>query len=58
MFEQLHKAAMVMGHGSFAVGQMLEEALQWTSSPEVSCETPYLYRQLSPGEGKEGELRW
>lgn len=27
-----YKAAMVRGHGSFAVGQMLEEVFQWTSS--------------------------
>jgi len=58
MLEQLSKAAMVRGHGSFAVGQMLEEAFQRTSSLEASCKALYLYRQLSPGERKEGEGEW
>lgn len=29
-----YKIVMVRGHGSFAVGQMIEEAYQWTSSLE------------------------
>jgi L-fuculose-phosphate aldolase len=33
-----YKIVMMRGHGSFAIGQMLEEAYQWTSALEVSCE--------------------
>jgi L-fuculose-phosphate aldolase len=53
-----YKAAMVRGHGSFAVGQMLEEAFQWTSSLEASCKTLYLYRLLSPGDKEEWKGKW
>ena len=52
------KAAMVRGHGSFAVGQMLEEAFQWTSSLEPACKTPHLSRLLSPRGDREEEGRW
>jgi ribulose-5-phosphate 4-epimerase/fuculose-1-phosphate aldolase len=55
---QNYKAAMVRGHGSFAVGQMLEEAFQWTSNVEASCKTLYLHRLLSPRDIKEGEGKW
>lgn len=40
------KIVMVRGHGSFAVGQMLEEAYQWTSSLENVCRIIYLTRTL------------
>lgn len=33
-----YKIVMLRGHGSFAVGQMLEEAYQWTSALEVSAQ--------------------
>jgi len=33
-----YKIVMLRGHGSFAIGQMLEEAYQWTSALEVSSE--------------------
>ncbi len=55
---QNYKAAMLRGHGSFAVGQMLEEAFQWTSSLEASCKTLYLHRLLSPRDRKEEEAKW
>jgi L-fuculose-phosphate aldolase len=32
-----YKLAMLRGHGSLAIGQLLEEAYQWTSSFEESC---------------------
>jgi|GEM_PF-5088729 len=57
-FGQNYKAAMVRGHGSFAVGQMLEEAYQWTSSLEALCKTLYLRRLLSPRYTGEGEGKW
>lgn len=40
------KIALVRGHGSFAVGQSLEEAYQWTSSLENACRIIYLTRTL------------
>lgn len=33
-----YKIVIMRGHGSFAIGQMLEEAYQWTSSLEVACQ--------------------
>jgi len=53
-----YKAAMVRGHGSFAVGQMLEEAFQWTSSLEASCKVLFLHRLLAPQGRKEAAGRW
>lgn len=47
-----YKIVMVRGHGSFAVGQMLEEAYQWTSSLEQVCRIIYLTRTLQ-GEIKD-----
>lgn len=55
---QNYKAAMIRGHGSFAGGQMLEEAFQWTSSLEASCKTLFLHRLLSARDGKEGAGKW
>lgn len=46
-----YKIVMVRGHGSFAVGHMLEEAYQWTSSLENVCRIIYLTRTL------KGEVR-
>ena len=46
---QEYKVVMVRGHGSFAVGQMLEEAYQWTSSLESACRILYLTRTLKDG---------
>lgn len=47
-----YKIVMVRGHGSFAVGQLLEEAYQWTSSLENICKIIYLTRTLQ-GEVKD-----
>lgn len=55
---QNYKIAMVRGHGSFAVGQMLEEAFQWTSSLESSCRVLLLHRLLSTRVQGEGISRW
>jgi L-fuculose-phosphate aldolase len=41
-----HKVVMVRGHGSFAVGQSLEEAYHWTTSLENVCKIIYLTRSL------------
>ncbi|MHB0976702.1 MAG: aldolase [Candidatus Aquicultorales bacterium] len=32
-----YKICMLRGHGTFAIGQLLEEAFQWTSIVETSC---------------------
>lgn len=39
---QLSKIVMLRGHGSFAAGQSLEDAYQWTSSLEASSQILYL----------------
>jgi L-fuculose-phosphate aldolase len=33
-----YKVIMLRGHGSFAIGQTLEEAFQWTDALEEACE--------------------
>lgn len=43
-----YRVVMVRGHGSFAVGQFLEEAWQWTSALEASCQI--LYRSQLLGQ--------
>lgn len=35
---------MARGHGSFAVGESLEQAYQWTSALEASCRVAWLLR--------------
>jgi len=55
---QNYKVAVVRGHGSFAVGQMLEEAFQWTSSLEASCKVLYYHRRLSPEVERGDAGRW
>jgi L-fuculose-phosphate aldolase len=47
-----YKIVMIRGHGSFAIGQLIEEAYQWTSSLENICKIIYLTRTLK-GEVKE-----
>jgi len=46
-FLKEYKIVMIRGHGSFAVGQLLEEAYQWTSSLENICKIIYLTRTLN-----------
>ncbi|MCG9967121.1 aldolase [Pelotomaculum terephthalicicum JT] len=41
-----YKIVMVRGHGSFATGQLLEEAYQWTSSLENICRIIHITRTL------------
>lgn len=58
-----YRIVMVRGHGSFAVGQFLEEAFQWTSSLEASCQIIYLTRTLGQPvkeyrEGSEEYDKW
>lgn len=41
-----HKVVVVRGHGSFTVGQLLEEAYHYTTALEESCRLLYLLRTL------------
>jgi L-fuculose-phosphate aldolase len=42
----IHKIVLVCGHGSFAAGQLLEEAYSYTSALEESCRLLYLLKTL------------
>jgi len=48
-----HRAVMVRGHGSFATGQLLEEAYNYTTSLEESCQIICLLKSLGTGSTKE-----
>ncbi len=50
-----YKVVMVRGHGSFAVGQVLEEAYQYTSSLENVCRIVWLTRVLKGDVEKNSE---
>jgi L-fuculose-phosphate aldolase len=41
-----NRIIILYGHGTFAVGQLLEEAYHWTSALEESCHILYLVRAL------------
>jgi L-fuculose-phosphate aldolase len=43
-----HRLVMVRGHGTFAIGQLLEEAHNYTTIFEESCRVLYLLRSLHP----------
>ncbi len=57
-----YKIVMLRGHGSFAIGQTLDEAFHWSSTLEESCQIaiaakiinePFLeYRGMSAGYGQ------
>ncbi|MFZ5652396.1 MAG: aldolase [Bacillota bacterium] len=56
-----YKVAMVRGHGSFAVGQLPEEAYQWTSSLEHSSRIIFLTRSMGyspPASGTQKNAGW
>ena len=50
---QTHVAVMVRGHGCYAVGRTLNEALAYTSALGLSCEVAYLAQQAGnePADG-------
>ncbi len=50
---QKHRIIMVHGHGSFAVGQLLEEAYNFTTALEQSCQILCLSRSLRVGPAGE-----
>jgi L-fuculose-phosphate aldolase len=41
-----HRIVMVYGHGSFAIGQLLEEAYNFTTALEASCQVSCLLKSL------------
>ena len=47
------RIVMVHGHGSFAVGQLLEEAYSYTTTLEEGCRIICLLKSLQVGSGKE-----
>lgn len=59
---QQYKIIMLRGHGSFAIGQTLEEAFHWSSTLEEACQIamyaklinePFIeYRKMSEGYNK------
>jgi len=48
-----HRIVMVHGHGSFAIGQLLEEAHNYTATLEESCQVICLLKSLQVGVPKE-----
>lgn len=48
-----YKIAMLRGHGSFAIGHVLEEAYQWTSTLEECCKMLYLFENQKNAVMKE-----
>ncbi|MBA7716864.1 3-oxo-tetronate 4-phosphate decarboxylase [subsurface metagenome] len=48
-----HRIIMVHGHGSFAIGQLLEEAYDFTTAFEQSCQILCLLRSLQVSPAKE-----
>lgn len=48
-----HKIVMVHSHGSFATGQLLEEAHNYTTILEESCQVIYLLKSLQAGQVRE-----
>ncbi len=47
------QVVMVHGHGSFAIGQLLEEAHNCTATLEESCRVICLLKSLAVGEARE-----
>ena len=50
---QQHRIVMVHGHGSFAIGQLLEEAHNCTTTLEASCRVVCLLRSLQVGQVRQ-----
>jgi len=46
-----YKIVVVHGHGSFAIGQLLEEAYHYTTALEESCRLLYLLKALQANPG-------
>ncbi|MDI6814785.1 MAG: aldolase [Dehalococcoidales bacterium] len=48
-----HRIVMVHGHGSFAIGQLLEEAYNFTTALEESCQVICLLKSLRVAPARE-----
>ncbi len=48
-----HRVVMVRGHGSFAIGQLLEEAYRLTTALEESCQVICLFKSLRASSAKK-----
>ncbi len=48
-----HRVVMVHGHGSFAAGQLLEEACNYTTTLEESCQIICLLKSLRTSQARE-----
>ncbi len=48
-----HRVVMVRGHGSFAIGQLLEEAYSLTTALEESCQVICLFKSLRASSAKK-----
>lgn len=49
-----HRIVMVHGHGSFAVGQLLDEAYSFTTALEASCQVSCLLKSLQVDSSRKG----
>jgi L-fuculose-phosphate aldolase len=49
-----HRIVMVYGHGSFAIGQLLEEAHSFTTALEASCQVSCLLKSLKVDSARGG----
>lgn len=49
-----HRIVMVHGHGSFAIGQLLEEAYSFTTALEASCQVSCLLKSLQVDSSRNG----
>ena len=48
-----HRIVLVRGHGSFAIGQLLEEAYSLTTALEESCQVICLFKSLRASSAKK-----
>ena len=48
-----HRVVMVHGHGSFAIGQLLEDAYNCTTALEENSQVNFLLRSLQISQGRE-----
>jgi L-fuculose-phosphate aldolase len=48
-----HRIVMVHGHGSFAIGQLLEEAYAFTTALEAGCQVNCLLKSLQPDPSRK-----
>jgi L-fuculose-phosphate aldolase len=51
---ETHHIVMVHGHGSFAVGQLLDEAYSFTTALEASCQVSCLLKSLQVDSSRKG----